>query len=612
MFFMKTTDCARLLGMIMASLLCFEAARGAVLNLSGEYTDGYEYEATEDTTVNLNGVVFQDCGLKLRGDKTFTINLVEGTQNVFTMYNENKELIKATKKSNIVFTGSGPLELTSTKRITDQDARSGVLVCNNLTVEGGDIKVTFDQNKSDTSCILVKGNYLQTGGKVKVDMKKKNCTNEFSGVHLEGSSFQLLGGKFSAEIAGTKSRAINLKSAAAATFRDCDVSAEFEGPQGRFVNGGKLVFESGTYNFTTNITEKMTPAYYPTAISAVKADSSITVKGGDFEADLPLADSEVFTTDSDTGTFVEIHGGEFDLLAGNDCIHANGYIKIFGGRIFGVSVFDDVIDANSSMVISGGSVRAWSTAAGAHGLDVNKGSSLTISGGTVVATDGVDAIKLGDTASGQVGKVVFTQSTYYGTLPTDGYSAKYLALEGATNGVPFVVKPRLPSFPAGRDFNLLVSVPGRTASAPTPLTVAQAYADADSRTPIVFEKKATVSGNAITTREGDVLDVPAHYDITPSAGRSKTFALGLNDLAIPEYADLEVDGMAAISVEGDEVYVGVRTLAGLSYRLFAANGLSADAEWTEVGGPVSGTGSAERLQCARTADHAFYKVRASD
>ena len=611
---MKTKDTLRSTSVAVAAFLLCATAQGAVLNLTGAYTTDYDYTATENTTINLNGVTFTDCSLKLRGDKTFTINLVEGTQNIFTMDNDNKELIKATKNSNIVFTGAGSIELTSTKRITDSGAPSGIVVCNNLTVQGGDIKVTFDQNKSDTSCIFVKGNYLQTGGKVKVDMDKKNCTNEFSGVHLDtaGTLFTLSGGKFSAEISGTKSRAIDLKKSCTATFSDCDVSVEFEGPGGRFVNGGTLVFESGSYNFTTNITAKMTAAYYPTSISAIKADYSITVRGGDFEADLPLVDSEVFTTDSETGTFVSISGGEFDLVAGNDCIHANGDITISGGRIRGVSVFDDAIDANGSMTISGGSIRAWSTADMAHGLDVNRGSRLTITGGTIVATDGVDAIKLGTSGSGEVGKVTFSQPTYYGTLPADDYSAKYLVLDGVTNDVPFTIKTRLPAFPAGSSFNLLVSVPGRTAAVPDPLTIAQAYADANSRTPIVFEKKATADGRTITTKEGDVLSVPAYYDIMPSIGKSKIFTLSLNDLAAPEYSDLETDGVATIVVEGDTVYVGVRTLAGLVYRLISANGISADAEWTELGDPMTGTGSAERLQCARTADHAFYKVRVSD
>ena len=598
---------------VFAAAFCV-GAHGAVLDLSGAYTSDYDYTATEDTTVNLNGVAFTDCTLKLRGDKTFTINLVGGTQNVFTMTNANKELIKATKNSNIVFTGSGSAELTSTKRITDGGKPSGIIVCNNLTVAGGDIKVTFDQDKSDTSCVFVKGNYLQTGGTVKVDMNKKNCTNEFSGVHLDtaDTSFTLAGGTFKAEIAGTRSRAIDLKKSCTATFGDCEVSAKFEGPGGRFVSGGALVFEGGSYDFATNITSKMTAAYYPTGLRAVRADSSITIRGGRFKADLPLADSEIFTNDSDTGTFVSISGGEFDLVAGNDCVHANGDITFSGGTLRGVSA-DDILDANGDMTISGGFIYAWATESETHGLDVNKRCRLTIEGGIVVATDGIAAIKIGTAGSSEVGAATFTQPTYYGTLSTDGYSGKYLVLQGETNGVPFVIKPRLPAFPAGNTFNLLVSVPGRTESLPPAKNVAEAYSDANSRTPLVFEEKASISDHTLTTKAGDVLQIPAHYDVTPATGKSKVFTLALNGLATPVYSDLASDGIAAIDVGGAVVSVGVRTREGLSYQLLSATGIASDAVWTPKGEPVPGTGSAIRLQCPRTTEaQAFYKVKATD
>ena len=585
-----------------------------MITLSGAYTSDYVYtNATEDTTIHLNGVSFTDCSLKLVGDRTFTINLVEGTQNTFTMAGANKELIKATKNSNIVFAGTGSAELTSTKRITDGGKPSGIVVCNDLTVQGGDITVTFDQDKSDTSCLFVKGNYLQTGGRVKVDMNKKNCTNEFSGVHLDtkNTTFKLLGGEFRAEIAGTRSRAIDLKKTCTATFRDCDVSAKFEGPGGRFASGGTLVFEGGEYDFRTNITSKMTPAYYPTGLSAIKADYSITVSGGDFEADLPLAGSEVFTTDSTTGTFVSISGGTFDLVAGNDCIHANGDITVSGGTIRGVSG-DDIIDANGSMTISGGDVRAYATAPLAHGLDVNKGGRLTIEGGIVVATDGIGAIRLGTAGSTEVGKTTFAQPAYYGTLSTDDYSEKYLVLEGATNGVPFAIKPRLPALPAGTNFNLLVSLPGRTASVPSPKTIEEAYSDANSRTPLVFERKASVSDHTIASREGETLQIPDHYDISPETGKSKVFALSLNELARPVFSDLASDGVAAFAGSNGTAHVGVRTREGLSYWLVASTSLLANADWIPAGATNEGTGEAVRLSGPATNDWTFYKVEAGD
>ena len=593
-----------------AAALAAAGADAAEITLSGPYTSDYVYtNATEDTTVNLDGVVFSDCSLKLVGNKTFTINLIG--RNVFTMDNANKELVKATKKSNIVFAGTGSAELTSTKRITDGGEPSGIVVCNNLTVEGGDITVTFDQNKSDTSCIFVKGNYLQTGGRVKVDMNKKNCTNEFAGVHLDtaDTTFKLFGGEFRAEIAGTRSRAIDLKKSCTATFRDCDVSAKFEGPGGRFVSGGTLVFESGEYDFRTNITSKMTAAYHPTGLSAIKADYSITVSGGDFEADLPLADSEVFTTDSATGTFVSISGGTFDLVAGNDCIHANGDILFSGGTLRGVSG-DDILDANGSMTISGGDIRAYATAPGTHGLDVNNKKTLAISGGIVVATDGLGATRIGTAGSSEVGSAAFDQPTYYGTLSTSGYSEKYLVLEGETNGVPFTIKPRLPAFPAGNDFNLLVSLPGRAASVPLPSTIEEAYSNANSRTPLVFERKASVSDHAITSKEGETLQIAEHYDISPATGKSKVFDLSLNELARPVYADPASDQKPAIEVDGDTVNVNVRTRKGLTYLLLAATALSTNAVWG-VADSVAGDGTVRTLS-ADAGAAGFFKVEADD
>ena len=594
-------------------VFCLQAVADSPVTLSGAYTADYEYTATSDTTINLSGVTFTDCSLKLKSNPdtasyTFTINLVDGTQNIFNNSNQAKECIKATKKSNLVIAGGGTLELEGKKRTTDGGKRSGLVVCNNLTVAGGDTTVTFNNNKNDTSCIFIKGDYLQTGGKMKVDLKKKNCTNELHGVTLDtkDTSFTLRAGTFSAEIGGTKSRAIDLKKSGTALFEGGKVKVEFEGPDGRFVNGGNIYIEGGEFNLTTNITAKLEADFHPTGLSAFKPDDSIYISGGDIEAELPLADSEVI----DAGTNVVISAGALDLTAGNDCIHASEYITISGGRVWAVSVGDDALDANKGIRISGGDIRAYATAEGAHGLDVNKGDKLVISGGTVVATDGLDAIRIGS-GDPEVGKVEFIQPTYYGTLATTGYSGKYLYLEGETNGVAFVVKPCLPAFPAGRNFNLLASVPGRNASVPEAKSAAEAYSDRSSRNPMVFEKKASVSGHTITTKDGSAIEVPAYYDLSPDSGKTKTVTLSLNALATPQFSDEEDDGIAAISLHGDTVQVGVRTLAGLNYILRGSGELAVDAAWADIGEAVVGDGTAKALS-APSGTGGFFKVASFD
>ena len=580
----------------------------------------YSYTATSDTTINLNGVNFKEAKMKLAAQNdaaiTYTINLVDGTQNIFSITNRSDPCIKATKNCSIVFTGGGSLNILNEDELKPKiDSKGnisideGVLTCNNLTVRSGDIKIEFDNNKDYSPCIFVKGNYLQTGGKVKLESAKKNCTNELFGIHFDNANttFTLEDGTFNAEIAGTKSKAISLKKSGKAYFKGGKCKVEFEGPKGKFVDGGNIYVQGGEFNLTTNITTKMTAAYYPTEIAAFKPDDSIEFTGGDFEVDIPLVGSEFV----DAGTNITVTAGTFDIVSGNDCFHAAKYIYINGGRIHAVSTGDDAIDANKGIRIYGGDIRAYATALEAHGLDVNDDDKLVIAGGTVIATDGLDAIRIGD-KSKTVGDVDFQQATYYGTLSTTDFSGKYLYLEGQTNNVPFVVKPCLPAFPAGRAFNLLVSVPGRTASVPEAKTAEEAYSDRSSHNPMVFEKKATVDDHTVTTKDGSTISVPAWYDLLPTEGKTKTVTLSLNDLATPAYCDGDKDGIEAISIEGNVVSVGVKTLAGLKYTLRGTENVATAYDlWPVIGETVSGDGTAKALT-ATVGEKGFFRVSVTD
>lgn len=607
-----------------AVLSAVPAARGdSAVTLSGERKNDLAITNRTDTTVNLDGVKFSNCSLKFVSDNdaapvTVTLNLMPGTTNTFKMTKKSKELIKATKKTNLVISGSGVLELRSEMQITDKDSSTGetvpsaLLVCNNLTVSGGDTKVVYDSNLPDTYCVLVKGDYRQTGGKFKVDASKKNNNTAFSGVRMDSKdkTFTLEGGKFNVEIAGSGSSGIDMRGSCSATFTDGEVKCEFEGPEGHFINDGTIVFNGGSYNFTTNITTKMneTGTHFPTNVTAVKTDKSITINGGKFEADLPLFGSEVFKTSTEETADISITGGEFDLIAGNDCISAKGDVVISGGRIRAVSTGDDAIDANGSIIISGGDIRAYATCPDTHGLDVNSGRSggekktLSISGGVVIATDGPGTHRIGENYD-DVGKASFVQPTYYGNIsPAFGYSQKYLLLQGQTNGVNFTVKPCLPAL-SGTDFNLLVSVPGRsTASKPAAKTADEAYADRSTQCPMVFEKKATVSGRTVTTKEGAVLTLPAYYDLDPATGKSKTIRLSLNETAVPEITSISV---------GSSVQIGSETLSGLTYQLQRAT-TPDSSSWTAVGSSKSGTGAVQTFTDSSVGSSEFYRMSVTD
>ena len=591
---MKFFTCTKLALLGLAALFA-GAGRGDTITLSGPQTVDFDQTFTSDTTVNLNGVTFTNCGLKLRGDVTFTLNLVDGTENVFTQELNNDTCIKATKASNLIITGGGSLSVMSTKKLKPDSkgkVADGLVTCNNLTIVGGETKVVFDNDKSDTPCFFVKGDYRQTGGKVKVEASKKNCTNEFYGVYLDtaGSTFTLEGGTFNAEFAGTKSRAINLKKSSTATFAGGKCKMEFEGPDARFVSGGTIEVNDGEFTFTTNITAKMTQAFYPTGARGMKADYSITITGGDFEADLPLHGSEVFETDAETGTDVTITGGDLDLVSGNDCVNAHANITIAGGRIRGRSLEDDILDANNNLTISGGIVRAFATAVDTHGLDVNSNYMFRVTGGNVIATDGPSSEKL---------SLVAEQTTFYGKVPRNDISGKYLVVPGSEG----VTKVCVPELADTANVRLLVSVPGQAADwAPVGQTLAEAYSDYGPSTPLVFERKVTVSGNTITTREGDVLVIPDTYTLEPSSGKTKVVTLTLNVI--------ETDpGFAGIRVVDGQVQVDVPTTAGLKYQLVTADELTAASPWTAVGDVVAGDGTVKRLVAPQQAEKAFYRVK---
>lgn len=456
------------LALLVAVLGASVAFADPDITLTGPRTSDFVYEAKSDTVINLSGVTFINSRLKLSGNVVFTLNLAEGTTNAFCLGTGDAPCVKATKASDLVITGGGVLKVLSDRPpqlgLGEKEIDDGLVTCRHLTVAGGETVVVFAGEEPDTACIYLKGNYCQTAGSLEVVAGKDTSTSRFFGVRIgsKDASFRLDGGAFSSSLGGERSRAVDLRKSASALFAGGRVRADFRGPGGRFVCGGSsLAFTGGDYFFTTNSTPGVTSGRLLTDLAAVKSDAAITISGGTFRADLPLAGSEVFTNDSKTGTDITVSGGVFDLVAGDDCIHAKGKLRISGGTLRARSTCDDALDANGGIEISGGDIRAYATASETHGLDVNKGDKLKITGGVVIATDGLGATPIG-AGTPDVGKVKFVQATSYRPVSTEEYSGRTLALRGVTNGVPFTVTETLPVFPEKGTFHLLTSIPGGT------------------------------------------------------------------------------------------------------------------------------------------------------
>lgn len=147
---------------------------------------------------------------------------------------------------------------------------------------------------------------------------------------------------------------------------------------------------------------------------------------------------------------------------------------------------------------------------------------------------------------------------------------------------------------------------------PEAKTAEEAYSDRSSHNPMVFDKKATVDDHTVTTKDGSTISVPAWYDLLPAEGKTKTVTLSLNDLATPVYCDAVDDGVEAISVEGNVVSVGVKTLAGLKYTLRGTENVATAFDlWPVVGETVSGDGTAKALT-ATVGEKGFFRVSVAD
>lgn len=325
------------------------------------------------------------------------------------------------------------------------------VTAHDLTLSGGVLSIGFSPAKgvSKISAVLLSGNFtLCDKGRVSMTLGGEQPY----GIQLEGKdkSAAMLGGGFVATLRGTKASALKVKRSAKVVLGGGTMTAALEGFGAKVVNGGTVTFENG---FSCNIVG---------AESAEKAmvfvaDKTMEINGGTFDINVPAPGSEVFVTDNDPGkpgSSISIRDGRFDIVSGDDCVNAVTDVVISGGYFHGVSLHGDVIDANADMAISGGRIVAYTTAVeddgnGSVGLDVNKGHTIDITGGTVIAIGGPHS------------KFKGVPSNAYcdNSVDATGLAGKYIQFSGITGGTPTLVKERLPeSLPS--EISLFLYTPG--------------------------------------------------------------------------------------------------------------------------------------------------------
>ena len=294
------------------------------------------------------------------------------------------ECSNANFKAGLVL-GEGFYEIKNNK--SGENTASNIVCAGTLVFKGKGIMTV--EGKKESLTLIDTGDLIVSNGVLNVTSKA--VSNETVAVNVKGNFAVEDKGTFNLKL--TKNAAGGRGVFMASKDKFCRIgdggtfNAELNGVGNRAIQGDKgsvdLEILDGATVSVTGTGEN---------VRAFKMKGKIKVKGGDVTAGLTGAGSEIFSADKT----VQISGGTLELSTTDDCVSATDGVKISGGRFYGVSSGNDVIDSNQDIEISGGLVLAYTTAVeedgvGSFGLDVSSTNSIFITGGTVCALGGVNS-----------------------------------------------------------------------------------------------------------------------------------------------------------------------------------------------------------------------------
>ncbi len=411
-----------------------DAALGEIsYQLSGTSTDGsFALAGNHDATVVLNGLTLTSttaAAIDLQNTKCNKLILASGTSNTLSDCSAGAQKACLYGKGPIEFGGTGSLVVTgntghaisSKEYITMSDVDVRVLGsvkdginCNQyLTIDSG--KITIEACGDDGIQTSFKDDVdreaIDTGTiTINVGTFKVNVTATASkGIKADGpivitaGTFDLTvsgGGKWDEEDVKTKASSC-LNSDADITISDGTFTMTATGGGGKCIScdgkllisggtingktsGGLVVYSNGTLNNNYTGNSDNIESDYKSSPKAIKADSDITISGGNI----------TITTTGNGGEGIEskavmtITDGTIVVNAYDDCLNSSSHMYIKGGNLTCMSTNNDAIDSNGNMYIQGGYTRAFGSRDPEGGIDANEeeGYAVIISGGTLLAT----------------------------------------------------------------------------------------------------------------------------------------------------------------------------------------------------------------------------------
>lgn len=180
----------------------------------------------------------------------------------------------------------------------------------------------------------------------------------------------------------------------------------------------------------------------------IKADGNITFNGG--QTQVRLEGSGDGTEAIESKSEIHIEAGTVECYSYDDAINSAGHLYIDGGYIYARSYNNDGIDANKNLYINGGVVIAEGAAQPECGIDAAEQYNAYINGGTVIAIGG--GLQAIDSSSKQASIAVnVTQGTTIGVL--DGSTAILgYTTPDKNSGTALMISS--PSFKSGSSYTL--------------------------------------------------------------------------------------------------------------------------------------------------------------
>lgn len=191
----------------------------------------------------------------------------------------------------------------------------------------------------------------------------------------------------------------------------------------------------------------------------IKSTGNMTIDGGNFIIKSASEGGEGL----ESKATITISEGDFHFSTYDDCINAKTSLVITGGNIRAVSTGNDAIDSNGTMSLSGGVILASGTREPEEGIDVDQASKLSITGGTIINQKG-QMLNL-TTTQCKVPTVKYASSIQAGTLITvTDSSGNHILSFKAPQAMSQGCYITLPEFKTGNSYKLYTggSVAGGT------------------------------------------------------------------------------------------------------------------------------------------------------